>query len=122
LVRAGIEVSSLLCLDDNSRFLGIEEMSRMDDGSLEKLRKEIGEIDNQILGLVKQRLDCAMKIGEIKKRHGLPVVDANVEKGVHERASRWSREFGLDQDFTLRLVNLLISEAVRVQERPPADK
>ncbi|MDQ1279274.1 MAG: hypothetical protein QG670_534, partial [Thermoproteota archaeon] len=44
------------------------------------------------------------------------IVDSSVERGVRERASKWSRTFDLNQDFTLKLVNLLISEAVRVQE------
>ena len=86
--------------------------------SLEKLRSEISEVDNQILKLVKQRLEYARKIGEIKRKHGLPIVDSNAEKGVRERASKWSREFDLNQDFTIKLVNLLIAEAVRVQENP----
>ncbi len=86
------------------------------DDSLEKLRGEIGAVDNQILKLVKQRLGIAERIGAIKRKKGLPIVDSHVEEGVRERASRWSREFGLNQDFTLKLVSLLISEAVRVQE------
>ena len=83
---------------------------------LEKLRGEICEVDNQILKLVKQRLQLAKEIGEIKRKLGLPVVDLNVEKAVIERALMWSREIDLDQNFSSKLINMLIAESVRVQE------
>ena len=84
---------------------------------LEKFRREISEVDYQILILVKQRLQLAEEIGTIKRRHGLPIVNPNVEKGVIERTLTWSRELGLDPDFTTKLANLLIAEAVRIQEK-----
>lgn len=90
--------------------------------ALEKLREEIREVDDQILKLVSKRLELVKKIGEIKRKRGLPIVDSNVEKEVIERALVSSREFGLDRDFTVKLVNLLIAEAVRLQEKSFKDK
>lgn len=89
--------------------------------SLEKLRGGIREVDYQILKLVKKRLQLAEEIGVVKKNAGLLIVDPNVEKDVIERALTWSREIGLNQDFTKKLVRLLINEAVRVQENNSED-
>ncbi len=84
--------------------------------AVDKIRTKIGEVDNQILKLVKQRLQLARKIGEIKKKSNLPIVDPHVEKEVLERALRWSSELGLNESFTVKLIRLLIAEAVHVQE------
>ena len=84
--------------------------------SLEELRRGIREVDYQILKLVKKRLQLAKKAGVVKRRAGLPIVDSNVERGVIERALTWSNELGLDREFTVKLIGLLIAEAVQVQE------
>ena len=89
-------------------------MSKLAD-VLEKLRGGIREVDYQILKLVKKRLQLAREIGEIKRKRGLPVVDSSVEETVIERALMWGRKLDLDQSFTTKLVDLLITEAVRVQ-------
>ena len=99
----------------------MKRVSKMTD-ALEKLRGGIREVDYQILKLVKQRLQLAKEIGEIKRKRGLPVVDSDVEKGVIERALTWSRELGLNQSVTIKLVELLITEAIRVQEDTSKDK
>jgi len=90
--------------------------------SLEEFRRGIREVDYQILKLVKKRLQLAKKAGVVKRRAGLPIVDSNVERGVIERALTWSNELGLDREFTVKLVGLLITEAVRVQEGVSKDK
>ena len=83
---------------------------------LEEYRKEIAEIDNQILTLIRARLQIAKKIGEIKRQQNLPVTNLKVEAEVISRAVKLARKTGLNEDFTINLIKLLIAEAVSVQE------
>jgi prephenate dehydrogenase/chorismate mutase len=60
---------------------------------LEELRKEIDEIDREILRLLEKRVEVARKIGEIKRREGKGVVDESREREVVNRAGRFASVF-----------------------------
>ena len=82
---------------------------------VEKLRNEMKQITNQILGLISQRMEIAKKIGEIKNALDLEIVDDKAELGVKTHVLDNTKNFSLDPEFTGRVVNLLITEAVRIQ-------
>jgi len=54
---------------------------------IEKLRRRIDEIDDQLLELINQRLMVARHIGDIKRRFGAAVVDARRENQIYQRLS-----------------------------------
>jgi shikimate dehydrogenase len=54
---------------------------------IQKLRRRIDEIDDQILELINQRLMVAREIGEIKDRSGIAVVDSQRESVIYQRLS-----------------------------------
>ncbi|MFH0748352.1 MAG: aminotransferase class I/II-fold pyridoxal phosphate-dependent enzyme [Candidatus Bathyarchaeota archaeon] len=83
---------------------------------LELYRKEIAEINHQILSLVKARFQLAAKIGAVKKRRNLPITDLKVENEVLITSLNFARAIGLDEGFSLKLINLLIAEAVKLQK------
>ncbi|MFH0897119.1 MAG: aminotransferase class I/II-fold pyridoxal phosphate-dependent enzyme [Candidatus Bathyarchaeota archaeon] len=82
---------------------------------IEKYRQDISEIDSQILRLASTRLQIAEKIGAIKRQRNLPVTNLRVEAEVISRSVKLAKEIGLDEAFTVKLVNMLIVEAVNVQ-------
>ena len=49
---------------------------------IDRLRKEIQEIDRKIAKLLHRRIDTVLQIGQIKSELGLPVVDKSREKQV----------------------------------------
>ena len=71
------------------------------NNELEHLRKEINEIDNNILNLLQQRQQVSIKIGEYKKRNNLPIFDSNREDKLLERLKSLNMKsiFKLDNDF-----------------------
>ena len=91
-------------------------------GELESYRTEITEINSQILMLLKTRLQIAEKIGKIKKRRNLPVTNLKVEADTINRSLKLVREIGLDEAFSLKLINMLIAESVKVQEGITKDR
>ncbi|WP_048056129.1 chorismate mutase [Pyrococcus sp. ST04] len=60
---------------------------------LKSLRREIDEIDRQIIALLEKRLDIARQIGEIKKNLGLPIEDKEREVEILSRAGRFREIF-----------------------------
>jgi len=82
---------------------------------LENLRDEIREVTIEIIRLCGERLSLARKIGEIKARRGLPIEDLKVEEGLRREVLEKCRFFGVDAQFGLRLLELLLDESKRVQ-------
>jgi len=60
---------------------------------IERLRARIDEIDEEIIRLLRERIEVASRIGEVKARLGLPVVDEGREKVVLERAGEFRQVF-----------------------------
>ncbi len=60
---------------------------------IDDLRKEIDEIDGEILELLRRRLEVARRIGLVKMELGLPVKDDGRERVVLERAGEFRSVF-----------------------------
>ena len=56
--------------------------------NLQSLRKRIDRLDLQLLRLLNQRAALAVRVGQIKRRHGQPVFDKRREAEVLRRLSR----------------------------------
>lgn len=52
---------------------------------LDNYRQEIDAIDQELTRLFEQRLETVLKVGEYKKEHQLPVLDAGREQKVIEK-------------------------------------
>ncbi len=89
---------------------------------LEGFREEIAAVDREMLKLLKKRITLSRKIGDLKQRDSLEIVDYNAESSVLERAERISREEGLDLDLAHRLVSAFVRESVRIQSQRPKDR
>ena len=74
---------------------------------LEKSRKRIDEIDNDLCDLISERTSLARGIVFSKQYLGMPIYDANREKVVHEKIERLAEENGLDVDIIDQIVNML---------------
>ncbi|MGN1132956.1 MAG: bifunctional chorismate mutase/prephenate dehydratase [Oscillospiraceae bacterium] len=55
---------------------------------LDELRKDINKIDDQIIELFKQRMECSYKVAQYKIDNDLPVFQADREKQVIERIAQ----------------------------------
>ena len=58
--------------------------------TLKELRKQIDVVDLKILRLLNHRAALALRIGEFKKRRGLPVFDGQREEAVLRRLTQAS--------------------------------
>jgi len=87
----------------------------MDD--LEKLRGEIREVTSEIMKQVKRRIEIAKKIGEVKNKKGLDVVDEKAEEELRTSVMKLCSQIGLEQEFGARLLNILLNESAKVQTK-----
>ena len=62
--------------------------------TLGDVRKEIDDIDWQLLTLFKRRMNCAKEVAEIKKREHLPVLNTAREEEILNDVSKKGGEYG----------------------------
>jgi len=83
--------------------------------ALKTLRDEMAKLTLKIIRLSGERLALAKKIGEIKAESNMPIEDSKVEQELRSRVIDLSRKCGVDINFSLKLLDLLLEESKRVQ-------
>jgi chorismate mutase len=69
-----------------------------DEKEIEELRKEINKLNSEIVEKIAQRVKVAKDIGDLKKRHGLPIVDREREKRVIKQVKDLALNLNLDTE------------------------
>jgi shikimate dehydrogenase len=82
-------------------------------------RDIIDRLDGEILGLFSERLAAAARIGEIKRRLGLPVRDARREVQVFQRLMERNRDGLLANRYLVRVFAALMAAARDLQASQP---
>jgi chorismate mutase len=82
---------------------------------LEEYREEIDSIDRQIIHLLEKRFHIIEDIARLKRMEGQDIFDGHREREVREN---WRAALeGMDREFVDKLVDLILQESKRVQER-----
>ena len=85
------------------------------ENELEKLRKSIDEIDEEVIQDISLRMNIAEKIGEYKKENKVTILQVNRwEDIVHERLGA-GQALGLSEDFLKGFLKLIHEESIRRQ-------
>ncbi len=83
--------------------------------SLEELRKKIEEIDEQIIGLIKKRVDLAFIVAQEKKKSNMSILDISRENEVMAHVRKLSVDYGLLVDYIEDIFLLIMSMTRNVQ-------
>lgn len=62
--------------------------------SLEDIRSEINEIDEDIIQLFKKRMDCSRRVAEYKRERGMQIFNAKREQEILDRVEQEGGEYG----------------------------
>ena len=81
------------------------------------MRAKIGEIDEELLELIADRLAVARRIGAMKVTDGKKVKQPDIEKKVKERVKKRADELRLPENQTLEIFSRLIDASVEEQEK-----
>lgn len=79
------------------------------------IRRKIDAIDEQIILLLKERMDLCKNIGEIKREIGIPVKDNRREDEVYLHIMAKALESGLDPQRVEGIFKEIIALSVFVQ-------
>lgn len=91
-------------------------MSQEGSEDLDELRREIGEIDRDIVDLIARRTYVASTISQVKAEQGMPITDEDQESIVMERAGENAERFDVDANLVKAIFRLLI-ELNKVEQR-----
>lgn len=82
---------------------------------LEAVRKEIEEIDREILSLIDKRVDLAEKVLESKRINGTSINDRKQNEVVINRALNTATELNLDVGSVKEIFEILIRMSIERQ-------
>lgn len=83
---------------------------------LEPFRRRLDGIDEQIAGLLGERLDVCREVAVYKSKHGIPMMQPERVKVVRQRYLDRGAEAGLPQEFSSDLFDLLIATTCRLED------
>jgi len=81
---------------------------------IDDYRKEINRLDSELLRIFNERASLALKIGEIKKKHNIPIYDPEREKRIFVAMSN-ANPGPLENDAITRLFERVIDESRRLE-------
>jgi len=94
----------------------MSETPNPEEMSLEELRREIEDIDREIVELIARRTYVADTVAAVKKDRDLPTTDEGQEERVMERAGENAEQFDVDANLVKAIFRLLI-ELNKVEQR-----
>lgn len=87
----------------------------MSTESLALLRQQIDRIDDELLELLDKRMRVAREIGQYKKEHSMPVIQAGRYNDLMQRRVSSAEEMGMAGDFMRTVLAAIHEESVRQQ-------
>jgi chorismate mutase len=84
------------------------------EAQVHELRRRIDQIDDQLMKLLNSRSACAVEIGRLKRRIGMPVYQPEREKWILDRAER-NNPGPLDSGAVRRVFERVIDESRRLE-------
>lgn len=87
--------------------------------TLEETRKEIQDIDMQLLSLMKRRLELARLVGEDKVARNAAVRNIPQERNVIDRYRGFALENGMNPVYAEKVCRILMQESIEVQAALP---
>ncbi len=82
--------------------------------SIEEHRREISLIDKEIIELLDKRMGIALKIGAIKDKKGLPIIDKNREKEIYDSLSNLKLN-NLNNDNLIKIYEKIVEISCSIQ-------
>jgi chorismate mutase len=83
---------------------------------IQKLRKRVDEIDDEVLKALCERVRVCKAIGESKKRQDMPIRDSSRENEVYRRIKKKSVQCQLDPAQIERVYREIVNMCSAVQE------
>ena len=85
---------------------------------LATFRNQINEIDEELIKILKKRMDVSIKIGKFKKENNIQVLNTSREKQVINNIMDYNNKnkIDLEEEFIKELWTLLMNYSKKIQE------
>ncbi|MEL6988157.1 MAG: bifunctional 3-deoxy-7-phosphoheptulonate synthase/chorismate mutase type II [Bacteroidota bacterium] len=83
--------------------------------SLVTLRKEIDQVDEELLNVLSKRMDIVQNIGNYKKANNIPILAPNRWSNILEKSSKKGEGKGLSEQFIVELFRAIHQESINKQ-------
>ncbi len=84
---------------------------------LTKIRKEIDKLDQELLKLLKKRSKLVERVGLIKKKHKMPILNKVRELEIDKKMDKFAKKHGLRKTFLQKIWKNLIDEAKVIEKK-----
>lgn len=88
----------------------------MEDLKLEELRSELDKLDQTLLSIVKQRIDCCIEIGHYKRENNVAMMQPHRIEYVKQKAANFGKKNNVSPEFLKEMYDLIITETCRVED------
>ena len=83
--------------------------------SLALLRRQIDELDDELLDVLNRRMAVSRQIGIYKREHRMPVVQIGRHDEIMQKRLAAAAEMGMSPDFMRTVLSAIHEESVRQQ-------
>jgi len=87
----------------------------MDEATLDALRRQIDEVDAQLLNHLGRRFALCLEIGLLKEQLGIPMMQPDRIVSVTKRTAMNAARHGVSPVFAEKLWRMIIEEACRLE-------
>lgn len=84
--------------------------------NLSALRRQIDELDNSLLELLARRMRVSREIGQYKKEHNMPILQAQRYDEILQNRVEQAQRMGMDAEFMKTVLVAIHEESVRHQQ------
>lgn len=85
------------------------------EDKLSKLREEIDKLDDRIIKVLGDRMKVVEEIGNYKRDNNVTILQVNRWDEIIQKRTNLARALRLDEDFTVKLLELIHNESIRKQ-------
>jgi len=103
-------IESLVIRDDNPN-------SGKEKTKLDRLRKEIDMIDEEIMNILASRMKISREIGQYKKENNMTILQSERWKAVLQKYFDRGSQSGLGAEFITRVIKSIHDESIEQQEK-----
>lgn len=82
---------------------------------LTQFRKMIDEVDDELINVLKKRMNIIEQIGEYKKEHDLTIFQLERWQSILRTRIQWAEKLGIPRAHTEKICQLLHEESIRIQ-------
>ncbi len=88
----------------------------MTETKIARLREEIDAVDDNILLLIKKRLQLTKEIGLVKKENGMTIIDTPREKALFDALEKKCQDLKIDADKIANIWQQILEASYKSQE------